>query len=270
MASIALAIGAASSIASSALGAGAASSAANTQANAEKQVAGLAQQAVSSAQTGLTGAVGTANSSLQNILGQEGAGNAGYQAAGQSGLNALQTALAPGGSLTNQFSFDPSQIANNPDYQFQLQQGTQAVNRAAAAQGTLKSGGTLKALTQYSQGLASNEIGQAYNQALNTFNTNRSAALGNLQLPLSLGQYGNSQQQNALQNYSQLFNANTVNSAVQSGNWGLQGTQLVGNALTGAANAQAAGTIGAANAWQHAIGPVTNALTSLATGGGDD
>ncbi len=50
---------------------------------------------------------------------------------------------------------DPSQIAQDPAYQFQLGQGTQAINRSAAARGTLLTGGTLKSLDQYGQGLAS-------------------------------------------------------------------------------------------------------------------
>lgn len=51
-------------------------------------------------------------------------------------------------------------LSNLPGYQFQLQQGSQAVQRNLAAQGLLQSGAAGKALTQYGQGLAQNYAGQ--------------------------------------------------------------------------------------------------------------
>jgi len=51
-------------------------------------------------------------------------------------------------------------ISQLPGYQFQLSQGTQAIDRSQAARGLLNSGATGKALTQYGQGLAQNYMGQ--------------------------------------------------------------------------------------------------------------
>lgn len=52
---------------------------------------------------------------------------------------------------------DYNQILSNlPGYQFQLQQGQQAVERNLAARGLLNSGAAGKALTQYGQGIAQN------------------------------------------------------------------------------------------------------------------
>lgn len=51
---------------------------------------------------------------------------------------------------------NPQDIQNNPEYQFQLHQGTNAVNIGDAAQGSLHSGNRLYELEQYGQGLATN------------------------------------------------------------------------------------------------------------------
>lgn len=240
LASSAIAGGA--SIASGVIGAHAAGSAADTQYKAGQQAADLARQAGD-----------TANAKIGDVLEQQKALLQPYVNTGVSGLEALNKAVAPGGSLTGQFAFDPTKIADNPNYQFQLSEGMKAVQRAAAAGGTLNSGGTLKALQQYAQGLASNEIGQSYSQDLSTFNTNRNATLQNISLPLQAGQFGTSDLLNALQNYGNLFSSNTLGTA-----------QNVGADITGAANAKAAGTVGAANAYSGALGGLANSAETFA------
>lgn len=60
-------------------------------------------------------------------------------------------------------------MANDPGYQFRMDQGNQALQRSAAAQGNLLSGGTLKALDRYNQDYASGEFGNVYNRALQNF-----------------------------------------------------------------------------------------------------
>jgi hypothetical protein len=65
---------------------------------------------------------------------------------------------------------DPSQIANDPSFQFQLQQGLRGVQTGAAARGTLLTGGTIKALDQYGQGLASTYNDKYYNRDLGEYN----------------------------------------------------------------------------------------------------
>lgn len=74
-----------------------------------------------------------------------------YTSAGESGLSAIQA------------GFDPSQITSDAGYQFRLQQGQDALNKALAAQGMSGSGAAIKAASDYSQGQAS----QAYNDAWN-------------------------------------------------------------------------------------------------------
>lgn len=87
-----------------------------------------------------------------------------YAQAGRTSLSALLAGLAPGGGL----GFDPAgvDVTQDPGYRFRLQQGTDAIQRSAAARGTALSGQTLKALQDYAQGLASQEYGNAYDRAL--------------------------------------------------------------------------------------------------------
>jgi hypothetical protein len=56
------------------------------------------------------------------------------------------------------------EIQNDPGYQFRLRAGTQAREQSAAAGGVLRTGGTLKGLEDYAQGLASQEYGNVYNR----------------------------------------------------------------------------------------------------------
>jgi len=58
-------------------------------------------------------------------------------------------------------------LENDPFYQFQLQQGLDAVQGSAAAGGNLRSGATLKALTEYGQGMASQQAERGYNREYN-------------------------------------------------------------------------------------------------------
>jgi len=57
---------------------------------------------------------------------------------------------------------NPGQMANDPSYRWAVQQGGQAVDRSLAARHMGASGGALQELTQWGQGLAS----QQYNQRL--------------------------------------------------------------------------------------------------------
>lgn len=82
----------------------------------------------------------------------------------QAGTNALGNALGLNGAAGNAAALQAFQ--NNPGYQFQLQQGNNAINAAAAANGTLNSGNQLTALSNYNQGLA----GTSWQNYLNSLN----------------------------------------------------------------------------------------------------
>lgn len=70
-------------------------------------------------------------------------------------------------------------LVNDPGYQFRLQQGQETLENSAAARGNLLSGSTLKDLTGYAQGMASQESANAYNRQFNAFN-NTQNQLANL------------------------------------------------------------------------------------------
>lgn len=78
-----------------------------------------------------------------------------YQAAGTSALQTLSQML----DKPQQYQYQA-----DPGYQFRLQEGNKAIQRAAAAQGAAGGGGTAKALAQYGSGLASQEYGAGFDR----------------------------------------------------------------------------------------------------------
>ena len=121
-------------------------------------------------------------------------------------------------------------LIDDPGYQFQLGEGLKALQRSAAAKGTLLTGGTLKGLQGYAQNFANN----AYQNAFG-----RNYALANMGL-------------NAAQD---------LNQAGQ--NFGGQ----AGNLLTQQGNAQAAGTVGKTNPWIDAMGSIGRGMGQSWSGG---
>lgn len=112
-------------------------------------------------------------------------------------------------------------LETSPGYQFRLGEGVKALERSAAARGTLLTGGALKGLERYAQDYASNEYGTRVNQLMGLSNMGLNAAGG---------------------------------AANAGSSYANQASEL--NAQIG--NAQAAGTVGAANAWQQPINQATN------------
>lgn len=84
--------------------------------------------------------------------------------AGQTSLADLMRQMQAGSFNTAYQQFDPSQLANDPGFQFRLSEGQKALERSAAARGGLNSGGFMKGLSRYSQGVASDEFGNAWNR----------------------------------------------------------------------------------------------------------
>jgi len=151
-----------------------------------------------------------ATSDLNQLLGTAPATGAGGTAGG-TGL--------PGGYLTQQFS--PKDLQNYPGYQFQLQQGDQAIQNSAAASTGAVSGPALKSLMNYNQGLAGTTYGNAFNQ----FQTQQTNIFNRLSNIAGLGQ----------------------NAAGNLGNAGVQlGTGIAG-AQAAAGGSLAGGIVGATN-----------------------
>jgi hypothetical protein len=68
---------------------------------------------------------------------------------------------------------NPADIANDPYYQFQQGEGQRGIEHAAAAKGTLLSGGLLKSLARFNQGLASEQSSKAFDRAMAAYQANR-------------------------------------------------------------------------------------------------
>lgn len=141
----------------------------------------------------------------------------------QAGMGALSQL----GNADFQRDFQASDFTKDPGYDFRMQEGAKALERSAAARGSLQSGGTLKALSRYGQDFASNE----YNNAYNRFNADRDRRFNRLSSLAGVGQTANSQVAAAGQNYA----------------------NQAGQNMMGAANAQGAAGIASANAWGGAL-----------------
>jgi hypothetical protein len=172
-----------------------------------------------------------------------------YQSTGTGALDLLAKGTATGG-VFNSTPTGEQVLAQDPGYQFRLDQGNQALLRAAAAGGGLGSGGTLKAAQQYGQDYASNEYNNAYNRYANT----RQANYGNLLNLANLGQNANSQFANATGQYGNQFTGVTMGTADANA-----------RALAGIGDSEAAGSIGGANAWSAALQGLAKSATAIPT-----
>jgi hypothetical protein len=196
---------------------------------------------VSSIDKGLdaTTAANTASQGvLKDIYNQQLGFQKPYQQTGLTGLNQLGQ-LANTGYLTHQF--DASDLAKGlaPNYDFMLQQGQMANQRAANVGGGALSGNTLQGLQNYTQ----NYAGNAYQNAFNNYQSQRQNIYGNLAGMAGIGQTANTGAQAAGTSYG-------------------KGTTDLNTAL---ANAQAAAAIGKAQAMSQGTTGVANStfLASL-------
>ncbi len=155
------------------------------------------------------------------------------------GYQSLKDITAQQPYLTGRFE-DYRDEYLDPSMAFRLGIGEQTTQRAANVGGGALSGNTLRALQDYSQGLASTE----YSNAFNRFQTERGNIYNTLANIAGMGQ-------------------GAVNTGVQAG----QATaQNLGQLAVGGGQAQAAGTIGQANAIAGGIGGIGNAAQLYALG----
>ena len=171
------------------------------------------------------------------------------------GTDPFKDYLAKSGLSGGQFN------QNNPQYQFLLKQGQQALDRSAAARGMGYSGAQMKAAQQFGQDLASQQYDNEYNraakeyfnkydQAANQFGNyyNRLAALaqGGQQAATTTSQLGGQYGQNA------------------GGTLGSLSTQLQNN-IGQLGNARASGYIGQANAITGGLQNITDNMFRAAS-----
>jgi hypothetical protein len=166
----------------------------------------------------------------QEMFDKINAQNAPYRATGERGAN-LYNQLADTGYLTAQPSMDDL-TRLMPNYQFNLQQGMGQLNSQLNAAGGLVSGNAIQGGQQFAQGYAGNALTDAFNQ----FQANRSNVVSNV---------------NALTGVGQQANATTATAASGA-------TANASNLLSSIGNAQAAGTMGAANAYASGLNNISN------------
>jgi len=142
----------------------------------------------------------------------------------QAGIGALNK-LIP---LSDYTKFGMNQFQADPGYAFRLSEGMKALDRTAAARGSLLSGSTLKAAQRYGQDLGSQE----YQNAFNRYQIERNAQLNPLQSLAGVGQTATGALTNA---------------------YGAYGAQT-GQNLQDVASARASGYLGGQNALTSALG----------------
>jgi hypothetical protein len=188
-------------------------SAANKQSDAANNAAALQQQQFQQTRDSLQPFINTgydAQGSLRNLLGLGAPTDGGTY-----------------GSLMKPFDAQAFEQYKDPGYQFQLQQGQQALQNSQAAQNGVLSGAALKDLIGFNQGMANT----AYQNAFGRYMTQNDATYNRLSSLLGIGE----------------------NAAAGVGNTGAQVMSNVGNTLTSGAAAQAAGRVGQANALTGSI-----------------
>ena len=192
--------------------------------------ASATRQAMQDAIGAQQAATSASQNTLGNIYNQQLGYQAPYQAAGVGAVNQL-AGMNP--YLTHQFNAADLQAGLAPNYDFMLQQGQQANQRAANVGGGALGGNALTGLNKYTQDYA----GNAYQNAFTNFQNQRTGIYNNLANIAGIGQ--------------------TANTAM-----GTAGTTLGNNIVglnTNLSNATAANILGQA---QVGAGGVTNAANT--------
>ena len=233
--------------------------------NAKSQAA----QAAGQTQANFANAGGQYISGVMNTQSQQ---QAPFMLAGQTSLGTLMNGIqngtfgspmaAPqyqGGAFTAPTA---AQAAATPGYQFTAAQGSKGILEGAAAAGGAISGGTLKALDTYNQGLASTTYGNTFNQSLASYNA------GLAQYQAQLQGYGANLQGNQ-QAFSQLFAPSQLGEQATNAlnNNLMTGAEGVASEYNNQGNALAAGMIGSTNQqWngiQSGLGQIMGGMNSL-------
>lgn len=179
-----------------------------------------------------------------------------WQQAGQTGLQGQLAGLAdPSSYYGYKFQqFDPTAFdpAKDPAYQFRLQQGLGSAMNSQAARGLQNSGGALKELTAYGQGMASQASSADLDRQFQQWQANQAGGMG----------MANARAQGISGLANMGYNATTQGNQLGQnyGNQFMQGQQGIGEA-------QAAGTMGAQNALQGGFQNFMDLGKNLVKGG---
>ncbi|HEV2275649.1 MAG TPA: hypothetical protein VGR96_15865 [Acidobacteriaceae bacterium] len=211
----------------------------------------------------------SANNAAAGIESAAGAGAAGILGAGSTAISGTTPYTGAGADAVNRlnnssFSFNPDMMTADPGYQFRLQQGQEALQAAAAANGGALSGNTLEALTNYNQGFASNEFQNAYNRALQGYLTNMGQQQNLASLGLGATQYAGNTGLTAAEGAGTMG----YQGALEGGNFGLSGSTYQGNANSAAGTALGSTGIGAGEANANMANQIAQILMAPPANGG--
>lgn len=194
-------------------------------------VGGVASsRAASKAADAQKAATTSANDTQLKMFEQNREDMAPWRTAGVGALDQLTAGLKPGGDFNDDFTL--ADFTAEPGYEFRRSEGMRGIEQQAAARGLLGSGSTLRDLTEYNSGLASQEYGNSYNR----FNADRDRRFNRLSGVAGTGQ-------------------------TATRDIGAQGTAVagqIGNNLTSLGNAQGAAAIAKGNAWSGAADTLGN------------
>lgn len=146
------------------------------------------QNSIDLTRGGYSDAIGTQRQTLADIQRLQNP----YLQAGTSALAQLQAGLKEGGQYNRAFTREDAQ--NSDAYKFSLDEGTRAINAAAAAGGLQLSSANLQDLGKFAEGNAAQYQQQAFNQWL----AQNNLSLGGLQRLVDTGQVSAGQVQQAL------------------------------------------------------------------------
>lgn len=203
------------------------------------------------------------------------------QAAAANDSTALQKYIYDNNIKLNQPFYDSGLAANNklsnlagvsgtpdfsgfyadPGYQFRMDEGNKAVERSAAGRNGLLSGATLKALTRYSQGLASSEYGNYTNRLASLAGVGQTASntMGNLGTNYAGAASSNMQDAANARASGYIGSANAINSGISQGLNYYQNSQMI-NKTGGSGGYDSGAGIGGSSKpwWDTTSGPRTS------------
>lgn len=167
---------------------------------------------VNAAGQAIGAAAGDANNTLAGIYNTIRNDNGAGRDSGDLGNRLLQERAAS----NPQFKFSYDDYKNDPAYQFEMEQGQNAIQNSAAARGLSQGGAVLADLTKYGQGLAATHYNDAFARAKQQFDTNQNATLANLQALINSGNSANAISSQAEQNLGGQIASNTTDAAAKN------------------------------------------------------
>lgn len=257
-------IGAGGSIGAALLGGNASKGAAADQIAAQDRSAAITKAGVGESQDYLAGHAGEANKTISDAVQAQLDMYQPYIETGGSSLRSLADLTKEGGDLDKGFTFGRENLDNDPGFQFILDEGKKAIEQSSALRGGLFSTGTVKNLTNFQQGAANQYFNDAYQRALNSFNTNRASSLARvstLQDLARLGYAGTTAAGGATQRGADQIASNIFNTGRGLADIEMTGTKMLTGYEDNKGDAAAAGRIGSTNATIRGISGATDAVS---------